>query len=96
MIIMGLTVVLICTIASNTEYGEREGIVIDKQYHSAYTTTMYIYVGKVLMPTMQYYPEEWEIQIKKKIDEEEKTIWTSIDENTYNNIKIGDYYKEVE
>lgn len=96
MLSVGIIVALICVIASNVDYGEREGIVIDKQYCSAYTTTTFVYTGKVMIPNTQYYPEKWKIQIKKEINKEEKSIWTSVDENTYNNIKIGDYYKETE
>lgn len=95
-LIIGITTVLISAIASNIEYGEKEGVIIDKRYRNAYTTIMYIPTGKVLLPTTQYYPEKWEIQIKKEVDGKERNTWTSIDENTYNNLKIGDYFKETE
>jgi len=40
----------------------------------------------------QYYSANWIIQINQK----ERTVWIGVDENTYNNLKIGGYYKGVE
>lgn len=95
-VIVGLIVVLISSIVNEINYGDKEGIVIDKKYNKPHTTTTYMHTGKIIMPVNQYHPESWEIQIKKEVDEKEKTIWISIDENTYNNLEIGDYFKEAE
>lgn len=79
-------------IKEEIDYGVKEGQVVDKKYHSAYTTM--IPNGKIMIP--QYHPESYEIQIQKEIDGEIKRIWETIDEYTYHNTNIGDYYNKEE
>lgn len=91
-----LIVLIFTTIAiqikEENDYGTKEGQVIDKDYHSAYTTM--ITSGKVMIP--QYHPETYRIQIQKEIDKKAKLIWVDVDKDTYHKIKIGDYYNGME
>lgn len=77
------------SIKEEIDYGIKEGQVIDKKYSSSYTTMMFC--GKVMTP--QYHSESYRIQIQKEIDGTVKTMWITVDEDTYHNINIGDYYK---
>lgn len=44
----------------------------------------------------QYHPESYRIQIQKEIDSTVKTIWVTVDRDTYHKINVGDYYNGVE
>lgn len=91
--ILGIFILLGLSIKEEIDYGTKEGMVIDKQYHSAYTT--YVHSEKVRIP--QYHPESWQIKIQKEIAGENKSIWISVDNTTYHQLNIGDYYpKEME
>lgn len=98
--IIGLVIIVFVTlfcllgiaIKEDIEYGIQEGQVIDKKYHSAYTTIMHS--GNVRIP--QYYPESYRIQIQKEIDGKIKSVWVTVDKDTYHNINVGDYYNEME
>lgn len=79
-------------IKEEKDYGEKEGQVIDKDYRSAYTTMMSC--GKSLIP--QYHPESYRIQIQKEIDRKIKSIWVTVDRDTYHKINVGDYYNGME
>ncbi len=75
-------------IKNDIEYGKKEGVVIDKNYTSAYTTMMSC--GKSLTP--QYHPERYSIKIQKEVEGKNKSIWININQATYQNIDIGEYY----
>ena len=79
-------------IKEEKDYGVKEGQVVDKDYRSAYTTMMSC--GKSLIP--QYHPESYRIQIQKEIDGKIKSIWVTVDRDTYHKINVGDYYKRME
>lgn len=75
-----------------SEFGIKEGVVIDKDYNGGYTTM--IYAGKVIVP--QYHPASWKIKIQKEVKEENKTLWIEVDETTYHSLNIGDFYPKEE
>lgn len=77
-------------IKEEIDYGTKEGQVVDKKYHSAYTTIMHS--GKVTIP--QYHPESYRVQIQKEINGKIKSIWVTVDKDAYHNINIGDYYNK--
>ena len=79
-------------IKEEIDYGVKEGQVVDKDYRSAYTTMMSC--GKSLIP--QYYPESYRIQIQKEINGKIKSIWVTVDRDTYHKINVGDYYNGME
>ena len=79
-------------IKNEVDYGKKEGIIIDKKYNSSYTTM--VTSGKTLVP--QYHPETWNLKIQKEVNGQVKSIWVSVDEYTYHNFGIGDYYPEGE
>lgn len=57
-------------IYQEVSFGEKEGIIIDKYYKKAYTTTSMMMCGKVMVPRTIYYPETWNFKIEKEIDGE--------------------------
>ena len=75
-------------IKNNIEYGTKEGIVIDKNYTAAYTTMQRS--GNITFP--QYHPERYSIKIRKEVEGKNKSIWINVDQITYHNINVGDYY----
>lgn len=88
LVIVVVFVLIGSSIKDDIEYGVKEGTIIDMRYHAAYTTTTYS--DKVIIP--QYHPENWQIKIQKEINGETKEIWVYVDETTYHELKIGDYY----
>ena len=91
--IVAIFAIIFIEIKQEVEYGVHEGIVIDKEYRSAYTTMYYGY-NSILIP--QYHPTQYQIKIQKEIECKVKSIWISVDKDTYHNIKIGDYYGKEE
>ena len=92
-LILTLTGSILYTMIKEEEvYGSKQGQIIDKSYHAAYTSM--IYSGRVIIP--QYHPASYRIRIQKDIDGELKSIWIDIDEKTYYEINIGDYYNKEE
>lgn len=83
---------IVIMIKEEKDYGVKEGQVINKDYRSAYTTM--IPCGKIIVP--QHHPESYKIQIQKEIDSTVKTIWVTVDRDTYHKINVGDYYNGVE
>ena len=86
-LIVGVFALIGCQIKNEMDYGIKEGTVIDKDYDSAYTS--YIYINRMMIP--QYHGESWKIKIQK----EDKELWISVDEITYHNYEIGDYYPKI-
>ena len=79
-------------IKEDKDYGVKEGQVVDKDYSSAYTKMMSC--GKSLIT--QYHQESYRIQIQKEIDGKIKSIWVTVDRDTYHKINLGDYYNGME
>ena len=91
-IIILFVVVILFQIKSEEEYGPKQGQIIDKNYHAAYTSI--VYSGKVMIPT--YHPASYRICIQKDINGELKSIWIDVDSDTYRELNIGDYYNREE
>ena len=91
-LIIILLTAIVMAIKEENDYGIKEGQVIDKDYRSAYTTM--IPCGKIIVP--QHHPESYRIQIQKEINGKLKSVWVTIDKDTYHNINIGDYYNRME
>lgn len=86
--IVGLFALVGYQIKNEMDYGIKEGTVIDKTYRSAYTS--YIYINGMMIP--QYHGESWQIKIQK----DDKELWITVDELTYHDYEIGDYYPKVD
>ena len=86
-LIVGLFALIGYQIKNEMNYGIKEGTVIDKDYDSAYTS--YIYINGMMIP--QYHGESWQIKIQK----DDKELWISVDELTYHDYEIGDYYHKL-
>jgi hypothetical protein len=65
---------------------QKEGVVTNKSYSPAYTTTNMIMVGKVMIPTTQYHDEEYDIEIT--IDGLTDNV--SLYQDYWNTVKVGD------
>lgn len=87
-IIIFIFTVIGIIIKNDIEYGTREGIIVDKNYTAAYTIMKS--TGNRTFP--QYYPEKYRIEIQKEVKGKEKSIWINVDQTTYHNINVGDYY----
>lgn len=88
-VIIGVTAIFSILI-NNINYGDYEGIVVDKQYIAPYVTM--IRSGNMTIPYTQ--PAHYRIKIQKEIDGTIKSVWLNVDAYIYNNIGIGDYYNK--
>ena len=70
-----------------------DGVVIDKDYHSAYTTITYIHSDDRLIPISQYHPEKFSLTIRGSKNGETVEYWFAVSEAEYERYSIGDYYK---
>lgn len=88
--------VLIAAVINDVGYGIKEGTIIDKSYHSAYTvmTSQTVQVGNTTtsVPVPRYYPETYNIKIQKEDGKKLKECWIEITATEYEKVKIGDYY----
>ena len=66
------------------EYTDR-GVIIDKSYSPAYTTTSMIMVGKTYIPQTIHHPESWDLKIK--VNKDYDTI--SVSRSYYEKSKIN-------
>ncbi len=84
------------SIYTEVSYGAKEGTVIDKQYHRAYTSVTYqtIKTGNITssIPIYRNVPESYQIKIQKEDGIKLKECWIEIPSEEYSNLKIGDYY----
>lgn len=87
-ITIAMITMIVILIKNDIEYGTKEGIVIDKNYTAAYTTIRT--TGKLTFP--EYNPEKYSIKIQKEVKGNNKSIWINVDQITYHNLNIGDYY----
>lgn len=92
LVIVTIFGLIVIEIKQDIDYGIKEGQVIDKSYQSAYTTMSTS--GNVTIP--QYHPERYSIKIQKDIEGKTKSIWISVDKDTYHSISIGEYYGKEE
>lgn len=100
LIIIGIALILMIigvigiSIYEEVSFGEKEGIIIDKYYKQAYTTTSMMMCGKVMIPRIIHHPETWNFKIEKEIDGEKKSITITVSEDIYNKYNIGEYFKK--
>lgn len=94
LVVIMVLIIMLCVyiVKEESEFGTKEGFVIDKDYNGAYTTM--IYAGKVIVP--QYHPASWKIKIQKEVKGENKALWVEVDETTYHSLNIGDFYPKEE
>ena len=84
-----------------------KGVIVDKQYHPAYTTIEYKTIGKAIVPQEESHPERWTITIRGYVEtdgeiddsgEEYKTYYETcyetyyVSETIYNHYKLGDEF----
>lgn len=65
---------------------EKNGVIVGKHYSPAYTTTNYIYSGKVLIPQTIRHPESWSVCVQL----DDATNWINVNSYFYNNSNNGD------
>ena len=91
-----LIILLFCFSLFGCDNGLRQGYVTNKKFKPENTTTMitytYIYTGNTIIPMPHFwyyhYPDRWVITIQ---NEEKENIFY-VDEETYNSVKIGDWF----
>ncbi len=88
LIIIGIFAILGVSIYKNIDFGTKQGIVIDKQYHAPWISynNSYLNGNHLIIPVT--YPESWSIKIKKG----DKELWIDVSESEYNSLKIEDCY----
>lgn len=69
-----------------------EGVVIDKEYNSAYTTHSHIKSGDVYINVPQFHPENYNILLEGEKDGKTVTYWKRVTAQEYSVYNIGDYY----
>lgn len=88
-----VVVVPIIIVKSNEEYNNfEEGIVVEKYIRPSYSTTTYIKVNNLIVPSVHFYPESYHFKIK--VDDRE--IDLKVDRNTYERYEVGDTYRKEE
>lgn len=70
-------------------FGAKQGIVIDKEYHSAWVSYTSSYVNGSTISIPVTHPQSWSIRIQK----DDKDLWIDVSESEYNQIDIGDCYQ---
>lgn len=79
-----------CT--SNEKYIGVKGIVTDKEFEKAHTYTIWIYVGKVMVPQQRYAPDRWYLTVEYNINGETEDTRYEVTEELYDTYEIGDIY----
>lgn len=73
------------------------GIVVNKYYEDDYTYVTCIPVGKTIIPITHYMPDSYKIEIRSEYpdsDGEYETAVIEVSAEEYNDIEIGDEWKE--
>lgn len=70
-----------------------EGVIVDKSYSEAYTTTDCKVINNNTITEVHYHPACYRFKLQGEKDEITVTYWLSVSEKDYNEYKIGDYYK---
>lgn len=70
----------------------KEGVVVSKQYHPAYTTTTYSQVGEIQVPITATHPERYTVTIRGETPEGKLMTRTiNVDSITYHNTTNGQW-----
>lgn len=101
--IIGGIIIIFCSVviiagffalAENESNRISEGIVIDKDYNSAYTQIIHRTVNDITVPYTIYHPESYQLQIQGEKDGEIVSYWFDCTVEEYHEYNIGDYYKK--
>lgn len=91
----GILLILCCGLLSESNRIS-EGVVVDKSYSPAYSTTYTFYQeGRVHM-IPQYHASSYRIKLEGEKDGEVVTYWRNVTEQEYHQMEIGDYYPPSE
>lgn len=67
------------------------GVVVDKSYKEAYSTTNIMIVGDFMYPQTSHHPESYSLQIEgERTTGEQGKKWIYVDRKTYDSTSIGD------
>ena len=97
-IVLSILLVIIALTSCEMPTEITDGRVYDKKFTKAHRQTDfsgYMRVGEddyIPQYLPKFYPDKWEIAIKKMVDDEEETAWIEVDEEIYNKTQIGDYF----
>lgn len=88
---------IFCVSAALANEGNKinEGVIVDKRYTAAYTSTKtYPVPENTTMPVKEYHPATYHFKIRGDKNGETVEYTFAVTENEYNAYKIGDYYKK--
>lgn len=71
-----------------------EGIIIDKDYHSAYITTDFHEMDDVMIPETVSHEATYFLLLRGEKNEVEVEYWLECTEYDYYQYRVGDYYKK--
>lgn len=86
-----LVVALVCGI-SNANNRITEGVVVDKRYHAAYTTTTYTGSKDNRIAIPKHHPERYVFTIEGNKDGKTVQYTFDVTETQYEQYSIGDYF----
>lgn len=90
--VWGLIGVSFASAIANESNRITEGVVIDKDYDSPYTTYNSIKSGDVTIRVPQYHSETFSILLEGTKDGETVTYWKEVTGQEYADYNIGDWY----
>ena len=88
----GVFLVVACCGLLNESNRISEGVVVDKSYSPAYTTTHTVHKGEQVFVIPEYHAASYSIKLEGEKDGETVTYWRSVTEQEYHQMGIGDRY----
>lgn len=92
--VFGLLGIGIASAVENENNRITEGVVIDKEYDSPYTTYNNIKSGNTTIRVPQYHSETFSILLEGTKGGKTVTYWKEVTGQEYADYNIGDYYPE--
>lgn len=68
------------------------GVVVDKSYSPAYTTTNRIHSGDRTVAVPEYHAAQYCIKLQGEKDGKTVTYWRNVTESEYHDLDIGEHY----
>ena len=93
-IILFMIIGVIVMVIQNENNRITEGIIIDKDYHSAYITTNFYEVDDVMTPETVSHEATYFLLLRGEKNEVEVEYWLECTEYDYYQYRVGDYYKK--
>lgn len=85
-----LIIILVCALLFTSCHRLTKGVIENLYHHDSYTSTSFIMVGKVMVPTTTWHPENWECDVRGEFSGDTITENYDISEFEYNAWMVGD------